>query len=278
MKQAINVLFWFCIALQSAIAQFEKPVFDLSKDLLLAHYDCKTDVDDLHSVAAFATLLSTKPYAELNYYAVAGAYGIQDGLYVPPNELFVSAFGENWSDAHNDFDIALEEVYEQVRDIVEAGGNIWIAEAGQSDFSAALSKKVALHHPEIKIQDRIVLVQHSNWNQDVTNPEDLTYVRTHINYFKIPDGNATGNGTPGFKSDDAGTWQDHLSIEQQAVWKMAIRLANEYNGVDGRYLNTAIDSGGLDFSDFSEICWILGLDNIPDTNGYFELINSLSTD
>ena len=26
--------------------------FDLEKDLLLAHYDCKTDVDDVHSMAA----------------------------------------------------------------------------------------------------------------------------------------------------------------------------------------------------------------------------------
>ena len=257
-------------------AQNEKPLFNLSKDLLLAHYDCKTDVDDLHSVAAFATLLSTKPYAGLNFHAVSGAYGIQKGLYVPPNDLFAAAFGSKWSDAHNDFDTALEEVYQQVHLTLEKGGDIWIADAGQSDFSAALSKKVAANYPTLRIQDRIVLVQHSNWNQDVTDPDDLTYVRTHINYYKIPDGNALDNGTPGFKSDDEVNWRIQLTKKQQEIWQMAIDIANQYNGVDGRYLNTAIDSGGLDFSDFSEIWWILGLEDIRDTNGYFELINDLN--
>ena len=32
--------------------------FNIEKDLLLVQYDCKTDVDDLHSVAAFITLMS----------------------------------------------------------------------------------------------------------------------------------------------------------------------------------------------------------------------------
>ncbi|MDD2590891.1 MAG: hypothetical protein PHD59_08980 [Fermentimonas sp.] len=32
--------------------------FNIKEDLLLVQFDCKTDVDDLHTVAAFATLLS----------------------------------------------------------------------------------------------------------------------------------------------------------------------------------------------------------------------------
>ena len=82
------------------ISSKERIRFSLEKDLLLAHYDCKTDVDDLHSIAALATLLTHEPYAQLQYHAVADTYGIQEGLYVPPNELFHLAFGHHWSDAH----------------------------------------------------------------------------------------------------------------------------------------------------------------------------------
>jgi hypothetical protein len=46
--------------------------FNLKKDLLLAQYDCKTDVDDLHSVAAFATILANPEFSGINYHAVAG--------------------------------------------------------------------------------------------------------------------------------------------------------------------------------------------------------------
>src|SRR5210317_35923 len=84
--------------------------FDLDKDLLLAHYDCKTDVDDLQSMAALITILSDIKFSKINYHAVAGAYGIQDGLYVPPNELFKLAFGDNWSDAHETLPNAIDQV------------------------------------------------------------------------------------------------------------------------------------------------------------------------
>ncbi len=49
----------------------------------------------------------------------------------------------------------------------------------------------------------------------------------------------------------------------------AIDIANEYNGKDGRYNNTAITMGGLDFSDVSEICWIFEIDRLTDSNNFF---------
>jgi len=77
--------------------------FDVQRDLYLAHFDLKTDVDDVHSAAAVATMLADPRFAEVRYHAVAGAYGTQEGLYVPANEVFDRAFGEHWSDAHADF-------------------------------------------------------------------------------------------------------------------------------------------------------------------------------
>ena len=114
----------------------------LENDLFLAQFDIKTDVDDLHSVAGVATMLNDPRFSDVHYHAVAGAYGTQEGLYVPANELFETAFGSNWSDAHTNYDHALKEVTLLVTNTLEKGGNIWIADAGQSDFSADLVKNI----------------------------------------------------------------------------------------------------------------------------------------
>ncbi len=246
--------------------------FNIEKDLLLAQFDCKTDVDDLHSIAAFATLVSNAPFSKINYHAVAGTYGIQEGLYVPANALFQEAFGDNWTDAHNDFTAAVNKVSDIAIKTLVAGGNIWIAEAGQSDFSAALIKAIKTKIPSFASSDKIHIVQHSNWNEKVTSAESLAFVKKNISYHKIADGNAEGNGTPGFRSPDFTNWKMHLkSSHLIAVWQLAITLGNQYNGKNERYNNEAIAAGGLDFSDLSETCWILGLENIQDTAEFFKL-------
>lgn len=245
--------------------------FQIGKDLLLAQFDCKTDVDDLHSAAAFATLMAHPDYSKVDYHAVAGAYGIQDGLYVPPNTLFQEAFGDNWSDAHSDRSRALSQVKDRVNKTLDRGGTIWIADAGQSDFSAMLIQTIQQERPEIKIKLRFHVVQHSNWNESVTTPSLLRYVQHYASYHKIPDGNAVGNGSPGFNTP--GYTQDEIEFKNEhlaKIWEMAIELGNEYNGKEGRYNNQTIASGGLDFSDLSETCYILGLEEIRDTAEYFE--------
>jgi hypothetical protein len=53
------------------------------------------------------------------------------------------------------------------------------------------------------------------------------------------------------------------------IWELAVEIGNTYNGKDGRYNNEAIASGGLDFSDLAEVCWILGIQDIKDTDEFF---------
>ena len=110
--------------------------FNSEKDLLLVQFDCKTDVDDLPTVAVMSTMLSDSNFNDINYHVVAGTYGIQDGLYVPPNTLFQLAFEDNWTDAYNNFLPAVKNVTTLIEAILNKDGNIWIAEAGQSDFTA----------------------------------------------------------------------------------------------------------------------------------------------
>ncbi len=243
----------------------------MENDLLLLHYDCKTDVDDLHSAAAFITLKRYQDYASLSYHAVAGTYGIQEGLYVPPESLFELAFGSNWSDAHANFELAADEVSLIAKRTLDLGGNVWIAEAGQSDFSAEVVKRLEVLLPDVNLKERVHVVQHSDWNEEVTSPEALEYVQKFTSYHKIPDGNAVGNGSPGFRSPDYRFKSSQVSDPQiKKVWKRAIRTGKKYNAREGRYNNEAIAAGGLDFSDMSEVCWILGLEDIQDTREFFE--------
>jgi hypothetical protein len=154
--------------------------FNSESDLLLIQFDCKTDVDDLHTVAAFVTLLSDSNFIGIKYHAVAGTYGIQDGLYVPPNTLFQLAFGDNWTDAHNNMLVAVKRVMTIVKPILENQGDIWIAEAGQSNFTAALIKAVQNEWPQLPVSQRIHVIQHSDWNEQSTAPESLAFVKNNV--------------------------------------------------------------------------------------------------
>jgi len=249
--------------------------FNVEKDLLLVQFDCKTDVDDLQSAAALATLMSDTKFSKIHYHAVAGTYGIQKGLYVPPNELFQLAFGSNWTDAHENIKSAVEKVKVIVKSTLANQGDIWIADAGQSDFTAELIKAIQSDLPEINISQRIHVVQHSDWNEEVTSPGSLDFVKKNTDYQKIPDGNVVGNGTPGFRSPEYTQWKNKMKNPKLIeIWQLAIDLSNKYNGKKGRYKNEAILAGGLDFSDLSEVCWILGIQDIKDTEHFFNLYSN----
>ena len=245
--------------------------FDRDKDLYLAHFDVKTDVDDVHSVAGVATMLADPRFSKVTYHAVAGTYGIQEGLYVPAESVFDLAFGNHWSDAHGDFDKALDEVRSFSIETLNDGGSIWIAEAGQSDFSAALIRVIQKLIPEAIVKERVHVVQHADWNEEVTPAEDLALVKESASYEKIPSGNDLGNGSPGFRSNTAVNWQEYVSdVRLTEIWTAAVGVANRYNGADGRYLNEAILNGGLDFSDVAETAWIFGFSDLTDANDFFE--------
>ncbi len=245
--------------------------FNKAKDLLLIQLDCKTDVDDLQTAAAFYTLLAHEEFSNINYHAIVGTYGIQEGLYVPPNSLMDLAFSKHWTDAHANQKKAVKKVKEIAVKTIKSNGVIWIAEAGQSDFSAKVVQEILKEIPQLNTKKYIRIVQHSDWNEEVTSEESLSFVKSNTKYYKIPDGNTVGNGTSGFRDPAFLNCIDLLSDKKMiTVWQLAIELSNKYNGKDKRYNNEAILSGGLDFSDLSEVCWILDLE-IKDVTQFFSL-------
>ena len=125
--------------------------------------------------------------------------------------------------------------------------------------------------PALDLSQRIHIVQHSDWNEKVTSRESLAYVKATVAYHKIPDGNAVGNGTPGFRTPDFTDWKQRLKKDDiREIWELAISKGLAYNGVVGRYNNGAVAAGGVDFSDLSEVCWILGLEGIYNTQEFFK--------
>ena len=244
--------------------------FDPARDLYLAQFDSRTDVDDLHSVAGVATMLRDPLFAGVRHHAVAGAYGIQEGPYVPAPELFDLAFGGHWSDAHGNREQAVSTVSALVGRTLATGGHVWVAEAGQSDFTADWLARVNEAYPAAVTGARVHVVQHSDWNESVTSPGKLAYVRANADYRRIPDGNDTGNGTPGFRLASGHLWQRLPATgDTGEIWRAARALAREFNGRDGRYDNAAIAAGGMDFSDVVETCWIFGRDGLHDADAFF---------
>lgn len=273
-KTVLISLFMICIVLLNTSSLYaladDKAKFNFKKDLLLVNFDCKTDVDDLHTAAGLATILASPKFLKINYHIVAGTYGIQKGLYVPPNSLLELAFENNWTDAHEQMDVAIEKVKIVVKKTLEKGGDVWIAEAGQSDFSAKLIQVIQKEMPKIAIAKRFHIVQHSEWNENKTAPEYLEFVKKNTDYYKIPDGNEVGNGTPGFKSLEYKDWNNKIKNPKLvSVWQLAIELASQYNGKGGRYTNKSVSAGSLDFSDLTEVTWILGLNDIGDVEDFF---------
>jgi hypothetical protein len=266
------------ITLLSFNSQSAEPKFDIEKDLLLLNFDLKTDVDDVHTVAALDLILKSKAFKKLNYYAISGTYGIQSGAYVPANELFNMVFDQHWTDAHNYRQTSIDKTIQKINKTLSLGGNIWMAEAGQSDFTQELLEALSKNNISFT-KDQIIVVQHADWNEQETSVDALNYVKQETTYIRITDGNKTGNGTPGFNDQTYSTknLEDKRLISSK-VWVEANKICTKYNGINGRYNNKAISGGGADFSDLVEITYILDIQNTPTVADFFTKFNKAITE
>jgi len=77
-----------------------------------------------------------------------------------------------------------------------------VQEAGQSNITRDWLEKIIQQDNSITAEvtkKRVIVVQHSDWNEKHTNKEYLVYVKEHTNYAYIDDGNKDGNQTPKYK-------------------------------------------------------------------------------
>ena len=240
-------------------------LFDPSRDLLVANYDSKPDVDDLHAVAGLGSVLKHPAYSCVDFIATAGAYGSQGGEFLPAAELFTLAFGDKWQDAHADREEAIATLAARMRATIAAGGRVWVAEAGQSDVTAAAVER--LPKP---MWTSVHVVQHSYWNESQSSAEAMQTVVYNTRYHRIQDGNFPDNGSPAFNTDDGSHWAKLLADPAIGpIWREAKRLS-DYHNPKAAYVNPAVAKGGLDFSDTVEIAYIFGFDDMAGVGDFVE--------
>lgn len=239
--------------------------FDPAKDLLVANYDSKPDVDDLQAVAGLGTVLTHPDFACVDFIAAHGAYGIQSGNFLPAADLFTLAFDDKWIDAHADRNAAIETLAARMEKTLKDGGKVWVAEAGQSDVTAEAVKRL----PK-ETWSGVNIVQHSYWNETQTSPDAMNTLVYNVSYHRIQDGNFPDNGTPAFNTDDGSHWEVLLADPKVgALWTEAKRLSELHNPV-AEYVNPAVEKGGLDFSDTVEIAYIFGFEDMEGVGEFVE--------
>lgn len=265
-------------------------LFHLPRDIFCPHFDTKPDLDDVHAQAAVGSIIAHPSLAGIDVFAVAGAYGEQGGEFVESFGVMELAFQGNWTSttgAGYDWASAVEKSAQRMEAAIKRGGDVWIAEAGQSDFSYDAIQIVLAKLPGTDPK-RFHIVQHSQWNEDVSDDEKVAWLKAHIDYIRIEDGNFP-NATPDFKTfPDGDTTKGEdphgqlAGVEQLwtqvtshpalgPLWTEAKRIADAYNPI-AAYNNTAIQAGGFDFSDASEACHIFGMGK-PLINDHADFFN-----
>lgn len=226
----------------------EVGLIDAEKDLISLHYDHAPDKDDGQSAAADRMILESMfglAWVKAHALAVSGAYGKNAGRFNDKSDAVMDACWNaagGWVDAHADREAAMEKLAARWAKTLEAGGDIWVKEGGQSDLTADVVRRLAGSMEDLETTERIHVVQHSNWNENATTDADLDYVKKHTDYIRIKDANRYLNRRGG---DDAfeKAATDHPTFGK--AWQAAF----------GYYP----PRHRLDFSDTGELLHMLGL-------------------
>ncbi len=281
------VLTLFVGVLAAALdATAQRPRFNRSQDLFLAQYDLRPDPDDVHSIAALGSMLSSgeRGLTGINVLAVQGTIGAQRGTQIEVPSLFNRVFGaSNWVDALNgNRSAALRTVRRAVVATLNSGGRVWVQEAGQSDFTADWLRQVITFRNRVTrgiTRSRVVVVQHqASFNEGNTAPADLRFVMNNADYRPIDDGNARfgvgtnrGPDTGQFLSNNTefitrATSTANTKVSSRRIWRLADRLLQP---VDQFPDFSSISRGGVDYSDCAEALWIFSLASSVQTNADF---------
>lgn len=281
------------LALPGGLHGESRRPFDLERDILIAQFDGRPDADDVHAQAALGCLLQHPDFKKLRVYAVMNAFGNQKGKHTwdstPLMNLMLGAEGEeHWTNANHEqsqenWSRSVNRVVAKVAPVLKSGGDVWIQEGGQSDLTRDWLEKLIRDGGGISasdIKERVHLVQHSDWNEKFTSPAALAYVKARTDYVKIASGN-TGIGSRGrevtgpiykTRKMDPGELAAHRKLLSEAqspanpnritreIWQITTKLIGSWSAGYSPIGDPAKDGqGGLDFSDFAETAWILGL-------------------
>ena len=221
------------------------------RDLVSLHYDNAPDQDDGHALVAGRVLADT---FDVRAMAVNGTYG--EGRRNDFNTGSERVFDRAWPnglDAFNDRDGSVEAAAEAWSETISDGGTVYVADGGPSDFTAAVLREMPAGQ-----RSSVTVVQHSDWNENNTDDDELDFVRDVTNYIRIDDGNHPDNDTADLETRSGeGDFVDAaLDSEWSDEWEAAFD-----------YLNPG---SKLDFSDTVEFLFILDvpLSRVRDWNDF----------
>ncbi len=225
--------------------------FNRSLDLLVLHYD-HAHLDDGH---AAVTALEISSRFELVPHVVAGTAADGHSGYVHDFAPVMQAvWGDAWLDARLDRPGATNRSVERWLSTLDAGGRVWVADGGASDFTAEVVREIQRQRPALDSTAAIRIVQHNDRNESETTPENLALLQRVTSYERIDDGNSA-NGTADLHHPSAALVAAALAGPNREQWSAAF----DYLPADE-----------LDFSDTVEVLHILGvgLDEVADPDDF----------
>ncbi|ADE54253.1 hypothetical protein [Coraliomargarita akajimensis] len=261
--------------------------FDKTKDLFIAQFDSKPDPDDLQAIAAIGSMLAHPDLHNVDYYAVQGCVSDsftgttnQNNSFIRSDSLMTDAFGAQnvrWTQAGQDqrntwpdgsfgvsnpnWTASVTRVKNKAKEALDRGGNIYVMEAGNSDFSYDWMNELinTTGYSTATTQSRIIVVQHSDWNETNTSSATiLNWVRNNTDYRRLEDGNG-GNSTPNYKNATA-NWVNSVrtttnpNAYTRNLWEKAWQA---YQGKVPSW--SEMDTGIGDFSDAVEAWYIFNI-------------------
>ncbi|MFW6296607.1 MAG: malectin domain-containing carbohydrate-binding protein [Halothece sp.] len=218
--------------------------FDQGNDLLSLHYDHAPDKDDGHATVTGKVLVDT--YG-VNHVVVGGAHGKNEDSYNPASESVMDATwgANNWINAHNNRQLAIQELGEKWLTTIQNGGRVFVAEGGQADTSLGAAKYVLNNGGD---PSQIKIVQHSQWNIDQYGDGVLdALIDLGVEHIKIDDGNRSNN-TADLNTTNSSV-SNFVDTALNSPWSSAWEAAFDY----------LPQSNKLDFSDTVEALHILGV-------------------
>lgn len=239
-------------------------------DLIAIHFDHAPDYDDGHATVANKMVVD---HYGLNseVMVVAGTYNqARKNVYRSGSEAVTDiTWGTEgkqttWYNADARYQNSIAESVRLWRETLSAGGKVWVAEGGPSEFTARVLEQLT----DVN-RKRITVIQHSHCsgkscnqvkggqNERFTPVADIRFIENVANMVRIGNGNTGNNNTPDLNQKNSAVAQDLLSSSKYgAMWKAAFN----YFDPDER----------LDASDTVELLWVLGIENedIQDWNQF----------
>ena len=226
-------------------------------DYIALHYDHAPDPDDAHATVAGLMIISHFGLRDSTG-VVSGAYGAPvKHVYQPDSEAVMQAtWGQEgspntWYNAHRHRAISLRQSADVWERTLRNGGRVMVAEGGQADYTADVMRELARRDSSLRLSD-IWVFQHSygpkSFNESQATQADLTYVKRHATYVKVPNGNMT-NASANLNQKNAAVANRFLASPQYGeAWSAAFTYLNPF-------------TRKFDGSDAVELLYMLGLDS-----------------